>query len=142
MPESRPATRPMLFPCSPSQKPHPIMMSTIELGSSSGLRSISARRGIAARSSARMDFNAPRPARPMGVRMASTITASGIWGSLLGRWRAPARPATARAQILGDCGEKPGVALQVEAGDAELIEARVVGELVANGARHLVAQHL
>src|SRR5690242_3974271 len=61
------------------------MMSTIVLGSSSGLRSTSARRGIAARSSARTVFSEPFPARPMGVRMASTITASGISGALLGR---------------------------------------------------------
>src|SRR6185437_12203407 len=61
------------------------MMSTIELGSSSGLRSIKARSGIAARSSARIVFSDPFPARPMGVRMASTITASGMAGGLLGR---------------------------------------------------------
>src|SRR6478752_4562053 len=78
MPDSSPATRPTLLPCAPSHKPQPIMMSTIELGSSSGLRSISAFSGIAARSSARTDLSEPLPARPIGVRMASTITASGM----------------------------------------------------------------
>ena len=67
-----------------SQNPQPIMMSSIELGSSSGLRAISSRNGIAARSSARTLLSDPLPARPMGVRMASTITASGM-RFLLGR---------------------------------------------------------
>src|SRR5437016_4163604 len=54
------------------------MMSPIDSCSSAGLRSISAFSGIAARSSARTLFSEPLPARPMGVRIASTITASGI----------------------------------------------------------------
>src|ERR1700722_12662697 len=59
------------------------MMSSIELGSSSGLRAINSRSGIAARSSARTLLSEPLPARPMGVRMASTITASGMRFSLV-----------------------------------------------------------
>src|SRR2546427_3982009 len=54
------------------------MMSAIDSCSSAGLRSISAFSGIAARSSARTLFSEPLAARPMGVRIASTITASGI----------------------------------------------------------------
>src|ERR1700722_6368514 len=54
------------------------MTSTIELDSSCGLRSSSAFSGTAARSSARTDLSDPLTARPMGVRTASTITASGI----------------------------------------------------------------
>jgi hypothetical protein len=43
-----------------------------------GLRSTSALRGIAARSSARTSLSDPLTARPIGVRTASTTTASGM----------------------------------------------------------------
>ena len=46
--------------------------------STAGLRSTSARSGTAARSSARTSLSDPFAARPMGVRTASTITASGM----------------------------------------------------------------
>src|SRR3954447_8723926 len=54
------------------------MMSVVWAKSTSGLRSTSAFSGTAARSSARTSFSEPLPARPIGVRMASTMTASGI----------------------------------------------------------------
>src|SRR3954447_13539348 len=59
-------------------KPQPIITSTVSDKSTSGLRSTSAFSGTAARSSARTSLSDPLAARPMGVRMASTMTASGI----------------------------------------------------------------
>src|ERR1700722_5233406 len=131
------------------------MTSTIELESSCGFRSSSAFSGTAARSSARTDLSDPLTARPMGVRTASTITASGMWGSspwsesTIGRRRRePARRAAmtrdAETQILRDridqarCGA--AARLQIQAADAQLIEADMVGQLVTNGACHLPAQ--
>src|SRR5262245_9696675 len=54
------------------------MMSTVSEKSTPGLRSTSAFSGTAARSSARTSFRDPLAARPMGVRIASTMTASGM----------------------------------------------------------------
>src|SRR6476646_3945084 len=54
------------------------MMSFVSLKSTPGLRSTRARSGIAARSSARTSLSDPFMARPMGVRMASMMTASGM----------------------------------------------------------------
>src|SRR3954454_7658203 len=54
------------------------MMSSVSLKFTPGLRSTSARSGTAASSSVRTSFKDPLTARPIGVRMASTITASGI----------------------------------------------------------------
>src|SRR6188472_1276209 len=53
-------------------------MSVVWLKSTPGLRSTSARNGTAARSSARMSLKVPLIARPIGVRTASTMTASGM----------------------------------------------------------------
>src|SRR5438445_1573045 len=133
------------------------MMSTIDSCSSAGLRSISAFSGIAARSSARTLFSEPLTARPMGVRIASTITASGIgspspwirweedymWRRSLcvrARGSPTAAPPAARGKAPG--GPKGPRALQVQAADAELVEAHVVGELVADGAHDLLAELL
>src|SRR3954452_3517358 len=52
------------------------MMSCVWAKSTSGLRSTSAWSGTAARSSARTSFSGPLTARPIGVRTASTMTAS------------------------------------------------------------------
>src|SRR5690348_9581092 len=57
----------------------PIITSLVCEKSTSGFRSISVRIGRAARSSARTVLREPLPARPMGVLMASTMTASGMW---------------------------------------------------------------
>src|SRR4051812_18640468 len=54
------------------------MMSTVCEKSTPGLRSTSAFSGTAARSSARTSFSDPLAARPIGVRIASTMTASGM----------------------------------------------------------------
>ena len=56
----------------------PIITSLVCEKSTSGFRSISVRIGRAASSSARTVFSEPLPARPMGVLMASTMTASGM----------------------------------------------------------------
>src|SRR5450755_2065079 len=94
----------------------PIRTSVVWAKSTPGLRAISARIGIAASSSARTVLSEPFIARPMGVRMASTITASGI--------AAPPRvSATYRSET-----EPP---------HAFLVPAEVVGELVAHGPCHL-----
>src|SRR3954452_11797349 len=57
-------------------------MSWVWAKSTPGLRSTSAFSGTAARSSARTSLSDPLAARPIGVRMASTMTASGIRGLL------------------------------------------------------------
>src|SRR3954454_13239178 len=80
-------------------------MSSVWPKSTSGLRSCRALSGVAASSSARTVFSEPFSARPMGVRTASTITASGIqaspWSNPGGHawyWRAgAAKPARASA---------------------------------------------
>src|SRR3954451_21327407 len=54
------------------------MTSCVSAKSTSGLRSISAFSGTAARSSARTSLSEPLTARPIGVRTASTMRASGI----------------------------------------------------------------
>src|SRR5450755_4691867 len=54
------------------------MMSAVSPKSTPGLRSTNARNGIAAKSSARTSLNVHLTARPIGVRTASTITASDI----------------------------------------------------------------
>src|SRR3954452_14730026 len=54
------------------------MTSCVSAKSTSGLRSISAFSGTAARSSARTSLSEPLTARPIGVRTASTMTASGM----------------------------------------------------------------
>ena len=70
-------------PARPRESRIPSSRRTTEDGSSCGLRSSSALSGTPARSSPRTDLNDPFTARPMGVRTASTITASGILGVLL-----------------------------------------------------------
>src|SRR3954452_5789283 len=60
------------------------MMSAVFAKSTSGLRSTSALSGIAASSSVRTSLSEPLPARPIGVRMASMITASGMPRSYAG----------------------------------------------------------
>src|SRR3954451_17727768 len=60
--------------------------STVSAKSTPGLRSISARSGMAARSSARTSLSEPLTARPIGVRTASTMTASGMGTSSLRSW--------------------------------------------------------
>src|SRR3954466_7830465 len=58
------------------------MTSPVSEKLTSGLRSCSALSGTAARSSARTSLSEPLPARPIGVRIASTMTASGMgWSS-------------------------------------------------------------
>src|SRR3954463_7592002 len=100
------------------------MMSTVCEKSTPGLRSTSAFSGTAARSSARTSFSEPLAARPMGVRMASTMTASGIWAprrltdqSIIGRTAARAGDRLGREgrsggeRLLGRAGpraEEPG----------------------------------
>src|SRR5438045_3392229 len=114
------------------------MMSPIDSCSSAGLRSISAFSGIAARSSARTLLSEPLTARPMGVRIASTITASGMWACLLGSAELYARSyGCARSG-----GRRLTAASQVQTADAQLVEAHVVGELVAHGAHDLLAELL
>src|SRR5579872_1424957 len=78
----RPASAVMMratfMPCSPSGKAQPTITSSICEVSTFGTRSSAPRTAVAAKSSARMLFNTPLPARPIGVRTALTITASGI----------------------------------------------------------------
>src|SRR3954452_15950859 len=78
MPASSPAWRPTFWPCSPIWNPQPIMTSSVCAKSTPGLRSTSALSGTAARSSARTSLSEPLTARPIGVRTASTMTASGM----------------------------------------------------------------
>src|SRR5436190_10154035 len=87
--------------------------------STSGLRSISVRIGSAASSSARTLFSDPLTARPIGVRIASTMTASGIGSPGSGFERS-----------------------EPEAAHALFAPSEVVGELVANGPRYLGLEQL
>ena len=66
-------------PARPRRRPRPSSRRRSSEESSCGLRSSSALSGIAARSSARTSFSEPLTARPIGVRIASTMTASDMW---------------------------------------------------------------
>src|SRR6218665_3355981 len=68
----------MLKACLPCGKPQPVMTSSTSAGSRPGLRSRSWSMVKAAVSSGRSEASDPLKARPIGVRTASTITASGI----------------------------------------------------------------
>src|SRR5215467_663306 len=81
----------MLKPLSPPGSPQPRYRSSMSFGSSSGILSSAVRTMPAVRSSGRMSFSDPLLARPMGVRAAETITASGM-GSNSDLW-GTARPA-------------------------------------------------
>src|SRR5829696_622644 len=80
-------------------KPQPIRMSSVWAKSTPGLRSTSALSGTAARSSARTSFSDPLAARPIGVRMASTMTASGMGQSPLSTMGARMLRRPARAML-------------------------------------------
>src|SRR6187397_490781 len=71
----------MLLPASPPGRPQPSMRSLIVVGSSSGTLSSAAWMIRAVRSSGRKSLSEPLLARPMGVRAAETITASGMENS-------------------------------------------------------------
>src|SRR3546814_18966477 len=77
IPASNADIRATLRLSSPAWFAQPRMTSSMDERSSAAFRSISARRGIAARSSARMCASSPLY-RPIGVRTASQITASTI----------------------------------------------------------------
>src|SRR5690606_3504907 len=68
----------MLLPASPPGRPHPRIRSSMVFGSSAGTLSRAAWTISAERSSGRNSLSEPLLARPMGVRAALTITASGI----------------------------------------------------------------
>src|SRR5919106_997525 len=70
--------RPMLKACTPCGRPQPAMTSSTESGATSGLRSSSWSITHAPVSSGRSPASEPLKARPTGVRMASTMTASGM----------------------------------------------------------------
>ena len=75
-------TRPRLLPCSPPGSPQPSIRSSMSLTSSSGTWSSAARMMVAARSSGRRSLSDPLKARPIGERVAATMTASGMVDSL------------------------------------------------------------
>src|SRR5450631_2354650 len=74
----------MFQPCSPPGMPQPSIRSSIMVGSSSGTWSRAACTIIAASWSGRVSFNAPLNARPIGERVAATMTASGMGVSFQG----------------------------------------------------------
>ena len=88
--------------------------------STPGLRSTSAFSGTAARSSVRTSFSDPLPARPMGVRTASTITASGMSLNARRVGRRPRRPPARRAARRPPARRRgsPGQALRKPAANA------------------------
>src|SRR3712207_2795462 len=88
--------------------------------STSGLRSCRARSGMAASSSARTSLSEPLKARPMGVRMASTMTASGMWrATLCGLQHHGVRQAARLAHGLqGVAGAPLGLRVDGRGGDA------------------------
>ena len=75
--------RAMLNACRPWGMPQPQKTSSISSGATSGLRSSSWSTTKAAVSSGRSWAREPLNARPIGLRAASTITASGICCALL-----------------------------------------------------------
>src|SRR5664279_533201 len=74
----------MFQPCSPPGMPQPSIRSSIVVGSSSGTWSRAACTIMAASWSGRVSFNAPLNARPIGERVAATMTASGMGVSFQG----------------------------------------------------------
>ena len=83
-PSSTATTRPMLKPGSPPGRPQPSIRSSISATSSSGSWSSAALMILAARSSERRSVSDPLNARPIGERVAATMTASGMGYSF--RW--------------------------------------------------------
>src|SRR6478735_8656120 len=75
---SRAARRARFIPCLSCGKPQPTITSTISARSSSGIFFRAASMANAARSSGRASTREPLRARPIGVRVAATMTASGI----------------------------------------------------------------
>src|SRR4051794_35872231 len=76
----------MLYDCSPCGRPQPQIRSSTVVGSTSGFRSSSASTTNAPRSSGRIPVSEPLKARPIGLRMASTMTASGMRKVSLSRY--------------------------------------------------------
>src|SRR3954451_9820176 len=83
MPSRTATIRPMLKPCSPPGRPQPSIRSSMSVGSSSGTWSRAARTIVAVRSSGRSSFRAPLNARPIGERVAATMTAPGRGSSTM-----------------------------------------------------------
>jgi len=77
-PARRAAMRAMLLPLSASGLAQPMMTSSIQAGSKSGMRPSKPRMAMAAKSSGRTVRSEPRGALPTGVRTQSMITASCI----------------------------------------------------------------
>src|SRR5712692_6717815 len=77
-PASSAARRPRFMPCLSWGKPHPTITSTISARSSWGTSFKAESIANATRSSGRASTSEPLRARPIGVRLAATITASGI----------------------------------------------------------------
>src|SRR6266498_913851 len=77
-PASSAARRARFIPCLSCGKPQPTITSTISPRSSSGAFFKAASIAYATRSSGRASTSEPLPARPIGVRAAATMTASGI----------------------------------------------------------------
>ena len=83
-PSSTATTRPMLKPCSPPGSPQPSIRSSMSSTSSSGTWSSAARmidRGEVV--GAQVFFSDPLKARPIGERVAATMTASGMVNSFV-----------------------------------------------------------
>jgi hypothetical protein len=78
---SRATRRPRFIPCRSCGNPHPTITSTISSRGSSGTLSSAAWTANAQRSSGRASTSDPLAARPIGVRAAATITASGMQGA-------------------------------------------------------------
>src|SRR3954469_19007258 len=84
------------------------MTSPVSAKSTSGFLSCSAFSGTAARSSARTSLSEPLTARPIGVRTASTMTASGI-RAVLSLRQALAEQAGVRRDVARVVGEVRGL---------------------------------
>ena len=69
------------MPCFSCGKPQPTITSTMSFGSRPSACSTASRIANASRSSGRTSMSEPFPARPIGVRTALTMTASGTSGS-------------------------------------------------------------
>ena len=77
-PASSATRRPRFMPCRSSGMPQPTITSTTSAPSSPGTLSSAVRTAKAAMSSGRTSASEPLRARPIGVRAAAAITASGM----------------------------------------------------------------
>lgn len=97
--------RARLWPCSPPGRPQPSIRSSMSRGSSWGTLARAVAMMWAVRSSGRTSLREPLKARPIGERVALTMTASGMTGSSLSDLRAVGCPGGGPTGTTGCAGD-------------------------------------